>query len=119
MVVVAIPSEDDKCLVSKVAAHFRSSPYFTIIETDEGRIQRCQAVKNSEMPSPPMLFRSMGVNVALVDRIGPGQLQLLKKIGVTVFGGASADVEFTLKQFLRGKLKLVNKPPICSGHCAD
>jgi len=119
MLVVAIPSEDEKCLVSKVAAHFRSSPYFTIVEIDEGRIQHCQAVKNSEMPSPPMLFRSMGVNVALVDRIGPGQLKLLKKIGVTVFGEASADVEFTLSQFLGGKLKLVNKAPICTGHCAD
>lgn len=119
MVVIAIPSEDDKCLISKVATHFRSSPYFTIVEIDEGRIKHCQAVKNSEMSSPPLLFRIMGVNVALVDRIGPGQLQLLKKIGVTVFGGASVDVEFTLTQFLGGKLKLVNKSPIYRGHCAD
>jgi len=118
MVVVAIPSEDDKCLVSKVAEHFRSSPYFTIVEIDEGIIKHCQAVKNSEI-APPLLFRTIGVNVALVERIGPGQLQLLKKIGVTVFGGASADVEFTLTQFLGGKLKLVNKSPIYSGHCAD
>ena len=119
MVVVAIPSEDEKCLVSKVAAHFRSSPYFTIVEIDDGRIQHCQAVKNNETPAPPMLFRSMGVNVALVDRIGPGQLQLLRKIGVNVLGGASADVEFTLAQFLAGKLKPVDKTPICNGHCAD
>jgi predicted Fe-Mo cluster-binding NifX family protein len=35
MTVVAIPSEDDKCLASKVAEHFRSSRYFTIVEIDE------------------------------------------------------------------------------------
>ena len=119
MVMIAIPSEDDKCLESTVAAHFRLSPYFTIVEIDEGSIRHCQAVKNNETPAPPMLFRSMGVNVALVDRIGPGQLQLLRKIGVNVFGGASANVEFTLAQFLSGKLNPVNKTPICSGHCAD
>ncbi len=119
MIVVAIPSEDDKCLTSKVAEHFRSSPYFTIVEIDEMRIQHCQAVKNSEVTSPPMLFRSLGVNVALVNRIGPGQLQLLKKVGVSVLGGASADVECTLTQFLDGRLNLVDKAPICSGHCAD
>ncbi len=119
MTVVAIPSEDDKCLASKVAEHFRSSPYFTIIDIDETGVQRCQAVKNSEITSPPMLFRSLGVNVALVDRIGSAQLQLLKKIGVSVFDGASADVEFTLTQFLNGKLSLVDSVPSCSGHCAD
>ncbi len=119
MTVVAIPSEDDKCLASKVAEHFRSSPYFTIVEIDEMRIQHCQAVKNSEITSPPMLFRSLGVNVALVDRIGSGQLQLLKKIGVSVLSGASEDVEFTLTQFLNGKLSPVDKAPSCSGHCAD
>jgi predicted Fe-Mo cluster-binding NifX family protein len=76
-------------------------------------------VKNSEITSPPKLFRSLGVNVALVDRIGSGQLQLLKKIGVSVLSGASEDVEFTLTQFLNGKLSLVDKAPSCSGHSAD
>jgi predicted Fe-Mo cluster-binding NifX family protein len=119
MTVVAIPSEDDKCLASKVAEHFRSSPYFTIVDIDGMRIQHCQAVKNSEITSPVTLFRSLGVNVALVDRIGSGQLQLLKKIGVSVLNGASADVEFTLAQYLDGKLSLVDNAPSCSGHCAD
>jgi predicted Fe-Mo cluster-binding NifX family protein len=119
MIVVAVPSEDDKCLASKVAEHFRSSPYFTIVEIDEKRIQHCQAVKNSDITSPPMLFRSLGVNVALVNRIGPGQLQLLNKIGVSVLSGATADVGCTLTQYLDGRLNPVDKAPPCSGHCAD
>lgn len=119
MIVVAIPSEDEKCLGSKVATHFRSSSYFTIVEIEKGRVQHCQAVKNNEIFTPLMLFRYMGVNVTLVDRIGRGQLQLLKKIGVNVFCGASEGVESTLTQFLRGKLKPVGRSPICRGHCAD
>lgn len=126
---VAIPIRKDEGLSSKVSGHFGQAEYFIIIdlknpeelkslsptEFDQWDTQYYMVQNLSEQGCTTRVDLLIGnkIDILLVEAIGGKPFNLLKRHGVTIYGGAIGTIKAVLKKFLSDRLEEL-KEGLCS-----
>ncbi len=110
---VAIPMEKDK-----ISSHFGRANYFSIWEID---VSRKRVMKKEEVENPYInkkvraglaltkLLLARGIDILITREIGEISFHTLADEGVEIYF-ADVDAESSIKKFMEGKLKRVEKP---------
>ena len=123
---IAVASDDDRGLASRVSAHFGRCPAYTIAELRDGEILSHEVVPNphAEGHTPgvvPRFLAGLKPNVVLAGGMGPRAVMMLQSAGIEVATGMSGSVEDALRSFLDGTHRGIvpcahDHPESCGGH---
>jgi len=118
---IAISSDDNTGLNSRVSGHFGHCPYFTLAEIEDNRIKSVKAIDNpyaqQHIPGQiPEFIHGQGVNVMLSGGMGQRAVMFFEQYGIEVATGATGTVEQTLQAYLAGQLHGAEP---CAGHHHD
>jgi predicted Fe-Mo cluster-binding NifX family protein len=116
---VCIPVEEDRGTKSRVCAHFGSTPFFMIVDTESGD---CRAIANGNqhhnhgMCTPLASLQGESFDAVVVGGIGAGALSRLLSAGIEVFLSDQSTVERTVAAFKAGTLPPVTPDSACAQH---
>ncbi len=106
---VAVPSESDEGLESRVNEHFGRAPFYTFVDlSDSGKILNIEVV-----PVPfaehgpgdiPYWLKEQGVDVVLALGMGGKAVNFFQQLGIEVIRGVSGKIEDVIKGYLSGTL---------------
>lgn len=101
-IIIAVTSEN-----GEVFQHFGHTPEFTIYEVKGEELLGPRVISMGGQGHGALagLLDALGVEVLICGGIGGGAQMALDEIGVKVVGGASGNVEATVKAFLAGTLE--------------
>ncbi len=110
--IFAVPTNYDGGLESPVLKGFSGCKYFLVVEAEDGRVNKHEAMPNSLPPEvdkvtgvQAFLLAGKGVEAVLVNEIAEKDRLALVGNNIRVFLGASGTVSDALKQYFDGKLK--------------
>ena len=114
---IAIPTLDAKGYDSKIAEHFGRAPFFTVIETETGKLY---SRKNNGQhfgghARPGKMMQEELVETVLCANLGRKALVMLRESGTRVFTGASGTVRQAFEAFNSGKLSEPEEDSVCCG----
>ena len=106
---IVISSERDDGLSSQVGHHFGRCPYFTVIDLQDGQVERVQTMANpfaaAHRPGQvPSFIKAQGADVMISGGMGGRAIDLFRGYDIGVSTGASGTVEATLMRYLAGEL---------------
>jgi predicted Fe-Mo cluster-binding NifX family protein len=118
---IAISTENDQGMTSKVSAHFGRCPYFALVDLDEGVVAKVVTIANpfygNHQPGQvPAFIQSQQADVMLSGGMGAGAISFFQQYGVDVATGASGTVQQSVQRYLRGEL---SADASCPGHHGD
>jgi predicted Fe-Mo cluster-binding NifX family protein len=108
---IAIPTENQAGIESKVAQHFGRAPYFAVIElNDKGQISKVEtkASTGEHMGGtghPHENILELKANFVIACAMGQGGLQSFQNAGTTVLKAEGTTVKEVIENFTAGKLK--------------
>ncbi len=109
---VAVCAQDNH-IDARVDPRFGRCPYFIVVDLDSGN---WEGVQNTGTQSSggagvqtAQLLVNRGVNVVLVDRIGPNAIEVLGRAGIQVYGGIHGTVSQSLESYRQGKLTILSR----------
>jgi predicted Fe-Mo cluster-binding NifX family protein len=107
---IAFPTRDGKGLDDEIYEHFGHTPYFVIVDVEDGEIKSVEVLPNlaSEEHGPgdvPLFLAEQGVNVIICRGMGPRAAAYFQQLGIDVVSGASGRVKDVLNEYLKGNLK--------------
>ena len=107
---IAISTETNHGLDSRVAHHFGRCPYYAFIDVEGNEVQDVRIVPNpfagGHQPGQvPQYIFSQGAEVMLSGGMGYRAIALFERIGVQVATGAQGTLRETLTRFLGGELR--------------
>lgn len=116
MVRIVIPVSDRKGLDDDIFEHFGHTPYFLVIDIDNGEMVKIETIENPfiEKHAPgvvPSWLKGMGVNVIICRGMGMRAKAFFEELGISVVTGASGKVREILDLYLHGELKSVEYKP--------
>jgi len=107
---IAIASQG-KSLESKVSDFFGRCPFFVIVEIEDGKVAKFEAIEN---PSAKQLGGA-GISAAktvaekadavIAKNIGPRALSILQQFNMEIYLAEAETVQENVEKFLEGKLK--------------
>lgn len=102
---VAVCAQDNH-IDARVDQRFGRCPYFIVVDLDSGDWEGLQNTGTQSSGGAGVqtaqLLVNRGVNVVLVDRIGPNAMEVLSRAGIQVYGGISGTVSQSLKAYRQG-----------------
>lgn len=129
MRLIAIASEDSKGLKGQVSAHFGRCPYYTLVETEDGKVLGRRVVVNPHYAQHqpgvmPQMIKSLGADVILAGGMGPRAANMFQDYGVEVATGAEGAVGDALEDYLQGRIRGFvpcrhDHPESCGGHSTE
>ena len=107
---IAFSCEDNLGLESKMNAHFGHSPFFTLVDLEEGQINKVEVVANpfaqGHQPGQiPGFIHSQNANIMITGGMGARAMTFFEQAGVEPVTGAQGTVKEALEQYLNGGLK--------------
>ncbi len=109
---IAISSKG-KSLDAVVSEVFGRCPFFIIVEVDEKKILKTEAVENASAKqagatgiSAAQAMAEKGVNAVIAGNIGPRALDVFRQFGIEAFQGKGSAKE-ALQKFLDKKLEKI------------
>jgi predicted Fe-Mo cluster-binding NifX family protein len=109
---VAVCARDNH-IDARVDQRFGRCPYFIVVDLDSGDWEGLQNTGTQSSGGAGVqtaqLLVNRGVNVVLVDRIGPNAMDVLSRAGIQVYGGISGTVSQSLKAYRQGQLTLLSR----------
>ena len=116
---VCIPSRNDRGLDAPVAEHFGHAEWFTLVDTDDGRIEArpnpgchtgagaCQHVG---------LLQGLGVEAVAGIRIGRRATEALRAAGIEVLSSTAPTVAEVVDALRSGRATAFDLDATCDGH---
>jgi predicted Fe-Mo cluster-binding NifX family protein len=116
--IICIPSMDNKGLLSEISVHFGKSPFFTILDVKDDKIDEIEVIKSEGRhtggkKTPAEIIIQSKPDVLLCANLGSKAIQMLNKEGVKIFTGASGNVENTFKEWKNDNLQLADEKTAC------
>lgn len=120
---IFIPTQTDEGLDAKVNAHFGSTPYFTVYETET---KQMEIMENKKIPgqhgsgSPRRRVVDSGCGAVITFGLGKRAILGLEESGVKVYKAKGQTVADVLREFEAGNLSLVTIDDACvHNHSGD
>jgi len=107
---IAITAETDQGLASPVAQHFGHTPYFVLVDLQNGAVSATHTLANpyAESHEPgqiPEFISAQGAEVMISGGMGGRAIGFFREAGVQTATGASGTVEDALHAYLKGQLQ--------------
>jgi predicted Fe-Mo cluster-binding NifX family protein len=114
---IAVTAENNLGLESTVCEHFGHSPYFVLVDVDDGLVAGTSAVANpfydNHQPGQvPAFIHSQNAGVIVSGGMGANAIAYFGQYGIEVATGATGTVRSAVEQYLRGEL---GRGSSCSG----
>jgi len=107
---VAVSSKGGN-LESEVNNVFGRSPYFIIVEIEDGEIKRTEIIENKSTEqmsgagiSAAQLMAEKNVNAVITGNVGPRAFDALNQFNIGIYIG-NGTIKKVLQEFINGKLK--------------
>ncbi len=105
---IVVTSEENGGLDGSVCGHFGHSPYFVVVETEDGQVVSVRTVENplGEEHRPgfvPRFVRDLGAKVVLTGRMGERAQAILEKFEIEAVTGVSGLVRSAVEKYLKGE----------------
>lgn len=106
---IAVTAADNSGLDGAVSPHFGRSPYFVLIDVEDGQVSGVQTVSNpyygNHAPGQvPAFIHSQNANVMVSGGMGAGAISFFNQYGIEVATGASGTVRQALESYLASEL---------------
>ena len=118
---IAVPSNGEGGLEGTRAGHFGHCDVFTLIDVENGEINKVSTLKNEEHVQggcmvPVNLLASHNVDVLIVGGIGMRPLAGFKQVGIHVYhDDQRADINPVVEDMIAGKLNEIKENQVCGG----
>ena len=106
---IAITAESNNGLESMVAQHFGHSPYFMLVDVENGEVTATQGVANpfvnGHAPGQiPDFIKEQKADVMLSGGMGGRAIQFFEQAGIKAATGAAGTVRQALENYMGGNL---------------
>lgn len=106
---VVVTAENDAGLKAPVSGHFGHSPYFSVIELIDGKVEKVKPRPNphavDHKPGQvPTFVKDLGAEVIITGGMGENAAKIFEKFGIQAFAGAEGTVEQALAAYIAGEL---------------
>ena len=106
---IAISSEENNGLDSRVSHHFGRCPYYVLADVNKEEIQVVHAIDNpfAQQHQPGMVpgfIHDQGVDVMISGGMGRRAIDFFDQYGIQVATGADGTVRNTLDRYFKGQL---------------
>lgn len=114
---IAIPTAE-----GKLFPHFGKAPQVTVFEAEDKKIISKEVLQSPEHAhgAMPNFLHAQGVTDVVCGGLGAGAVQLLRQMGIAIYGGATAeDVDTVINAFLCDTLQYGDATchhDACDGH---
>jgi predicted Fe-Mo cluster-binding NifX family protein len=107
---IAISTEENKGLESRVSHHFGRCPYFVIVDLEDKKVEKVDVIENPffarhEPGMVPGFINEQGVQVMISGGMGRRAIGFFQEYGISPATGAHGTVQSTLDSYLRGELQ--------------
>jgi predicted Fe-Mo cluster-binding NifX family protein len=104
---IAVSSEEDRGLDSRVSHHFGRCPFFTIVDVEDGQVGGVDVVPNpfftAHQPGMvPQFIHEQGARVMISGGMGRRAIDFFQQYEIESCTGASGTVRETLDRYLDG-----------------
>jgi len=118
---IALPTQENKGLESRMFDHFGSAICFVIVETRDGALEVVENQNREHLHGQCQPLTALGgrpVDAVVVGGIGPGALFRLQAAGIKVFRGVEGTVGENLALIQAGRLPEFSSEYTCAhdGH---
>lgn len=108
MTKIAAPIKDKSGLESTIEEHFGRAKYFALIETENNKVSHIEVVENPfKEHSPgvlPKFLKEKGVEVVIVDRIGPRAKLFFESFSIKVLEGYKGRLRDIIENILKSSV---------------
>jgi predicted Fe-Mo cluster-binding NifX family protein len=106
---VAISSEENKGLESRVSHHFGRCPYFVLVDVEGAQLGSVAVIdnpyfQNHQPGMVPGFIKQQGADVMLSGGMGRRAIGFFQDYGVEIGTGAAGSVRQAVEDFLTGRL---------------
>lgn len=106
---IVVTAENNLGLDSFVCEHFGRSPYFVLVDVEDGQVANASAVANpfynDHQPGQvPAFIQSQNADVMVSGGMGAGAIAYFDQYGIQVATGATGTVRDAVERYLRGEL---------------
>ena len=107
---IAISTDNNEGLESRVAQHFGRCPYFALVDVEGQEIQSILIVKNPhfsghQVGQVPTFIHDQNADVMLSGGMGGRAIQFFQQFDIDTATGASGSVQDTLDNYFAGNLR--------------
>ncbi|MGD6808277.1 MAG: NifB/NifX family molybdenum-iron cluster-binding protein [Candidatus Bathyarchaeia archaeon] len=107
---IVVPTENQEGIKALIAEHFGRSPYFTIVELDNGKIVNVSTVENTSehvggVGSPFDALVQINPKAVIVNGMGPRGIMNFNNAGVKVLRANSVIVSKIVEAYTAGQLE--------------
>lgn len=108
---IAISSEENQGLESRVSSHFGRCPFYVLVDIEEREISSVSSVENPffsqhQVGQVPGFIQSKGVDVMLTGGMGRRAIAFFEQFNIKPVTGAQGTVAQALEQYLGGALQV-------------
>lgn len=107
---IAVSSESNQGMESRVSPHFGRCPYFVLVDIEEREVLAVNAVENpffsQHQPGQvPGFIQSQGADVMLTGGMGRRAIAFFQQFNIKPVTGAQGTIAQALEQYLGGELQ--------------
>jgi predicted Fe-Mo cluster-binding NifX family protein len=116
---VCIPTETNEGKEALVYGHFGSAPYFTIYDTDSGKLEIIDNANQHHAHGtcqPLSGLADKKISAVVCGGMGARAVQMLNSTGIKAYLTVEGTVDDVMAQYLSGNLKEITPEKACSGH---
>ena len=113
---LAIPTGGMGGLAAVASPHFGKSPWFTIVDVQDGQPQRVSMMENpphGDCQDPVSQLAAASVDIVLVRGIGMRPLTACRKLGIPVYVGEAKTVGEMVAAYRSGRLSAMDDRNTC------
>ena len=116
---IVVPTLTPVGLFAKRATHFGKSPFYVIIDIENGEIKDVDFIQNpghsgGVCGNAVMNIKNLGADILIVAGIGARPLEGFKKIGIKVyFDNILPTVGEVIEKFISGEIQEIKTQNIC------
>lgn len=101
----------------QVFQHFGKSKQFKIYDIQDGKVGASMVTDTNGQGHGALagLLRGLGISAVICGGIGPGAIEALGSLDITVIPGITGDVDKAAQDFVEGKL-VPNTEALCNHH---
>ena len=100
---IAVASESNEGLEATVSGHFRMCPYFTVLNVENGEVEKIEIKENTfadghgQPGELPNFIKSLGAEVIIAGGMGPKAVNFFNQFGIKTVTNVSGKIEDILK----------------------
>ena len=115
---LCIPTDDNRGLEGRLASHFGSAPYYTLVDSETGDAQVVSNLHAEHEPGACTSTQTLkGYDVEAIVCLGLGRRAFgrLRNMGLPVFVAEGEEASDALEAFRAGRLELLTSETACHG----